>query len=544
MKPTPNTLSEVAPTLAYLKKLPMEQKCRLLLARLAEIGQHDSALNKHNLMMPGDPYALAHGYPDAEKMNVREHLMGAPWTRLVNEGYLVDFSGKGFFKLTEEGKEHLDRDEPPAQSFPTPAGVSKTMTTRAPRALLSYSWDSSEHQQWVVNFAERLQAESGVEIILDRWHLNPGDDRLHFMERAVVDSDFVIVVCTPTYAERANNRQGGVGYESAVITAEMADHMSTNKFIPVLRKGMWNSALPIYLKSRMGVNLGDDPYREDEYEKLLRVIHKDPVQPPPLGNKPEFSSNTLFNQRPVDFIAAEAKDGSARFRAPDQPLGLFWNSMPFAETPDYEVFLAKGTAIWLRIMPRDGTQREWSHDVLLKCGRGPGVPLQPLSWSNLQYLRAEDGIGAYSTKDILRRGTETDSVAFAFLTGEMWCVDTGVLQVSGQKHLYFLDIAKTLVSKFGSYGGFLQCLGIEPPYKWIAGLEGVNGWRLKVPPPPNHVSTCGETCLTSVVIASGTYNPEEPAAMTLRPFFSQLFRKCGMTIPEHVEEIIRTHRKS
>src|SRR6267154_5710385 len=90
MKVPPNTMSEVAPTLTELKKLPTEQKCRLLLARLAKIGQHDSALNKHNLMMPGDPYALAHGYPDAEKMPVREHLMGAPWTRLLNEGYLVD----------------------------------------------------------------------------------------------------------------------------------------------------------------------------------------------------------------------------------------------------------------------------------------------------------------------------------------------------------------------------------------------------------------------------------------------------------------------
>ena len=199
---------------------------------------------------------------------------------------------------------------------------------------------------------------------------------------------------------------------------------------------------------------------------------------------------------------------------------MFWNILPFAETPDYKVFLAKGTSIWLRIMPREGTPREWSHDELLKCG------------------------SAYATKDNLRRETETDSIAFAFLTGEIWCVDTGVLQISGRNHLYFLDIARTLVQRFRSYGGFLQCLSIEPPYKWIAGLEGVNGWRLKVPPPPNHVSTSsGETCLSSVVVASGTYNPEEPAAMTLRPFFSQLFRKCGMTIPEHIEEVIRTNRK-
>jgi hypothetical protein len=109
------------------------------------------------------------------------------------------------------------------------------------------------------------------------------------MEQAVADSNFVIVVCTPTYAERANTRQGGVGYESMVITAELAEHILTNKFIPVLRKGTWSSSLPIYLKSKLGVNLGDEPYNEDEYERLLRVLHGEPIQPPPLGSKPDFS---------------------------------------------------------------------------------------------------------------------------------------------------------------------------------------------------------------------------------------------------------------
>lgn len=104
VKVNSKTLSNVAPTLTDLKKLPRDQKCRLLLARLAEIGHHDSALNKHNLMMPGDPYALAYGYPDAEKTPVREHLLGAPWTRLLSEGYLVDLTGQGFYKVTEEGR--------------------------------------------------------------------------------------------------------------------------------------------------------------------------------------------------------------------------------------------------------------------------------------------------------------------------------------------------------------------------------------------------------------------------------------------------------
>jgi len=288
MKANSKTLSDVAPNLTDVKKLPIDQKCRLLLARLAKIGLHDSALNKHNLMMPGDPYALAYGYPDAEKTPVREHLLGAPWTRLVNEGYLVDLTGQGFYKVTEEGMEYLAKEEAPTSS----TAAKMPGSTGAPRAFLSYSWDGRDHQQWVAKFAERLQGQSGVEMIFDGWHLRPGGDKLHFMEQAVAGSNFVVVVCTPTYAARANNRQGGVGYESMVITSELAEHIVTNKFIPVLRKGLWDSSLPIYLKSRMGVDLSDEPYREDEYEKLLRVLHGEPIQPPPLGTKPVFSKES------------------------------------------------------------------------------------------------------------------------------------------------------------------------------------------------------------------------------------------------------------
>jgi hypothetical protein len=298
MRPRVNadSLFEVAPTLAGLRKLATAEKCRLLLARLAKVGEHHSALNKHNLMMPGDPYGLAHGYADAEKTPIREHLMGAPWTRLVNDGYLADPTGSGFYKVTEEGKEYLLEEQPPLR----PAQALARMPAPrkgVPLAFLSYSWEGAEHREWVTKLAERLRGESGVEVIFDRWHLNPGNDKLHFMERAVAECDFVIVVCTPTYRERADKRQGGVGYESMVITAELAKQVLTNKFIPVLREGTWVSSVPSYLGSRMGVNLSDDPCDEGEYENLLRVLHGEPIQPPPLGTKPDFSTKLALKAK-------------------------------------------------------------------------------------------------------------------------------------------------------------------------------------------------------------------------------------------------------
>lgn len=237
--------------------------------------------------------------------DVTKRMMEA-WNWLERQGLLIhnDEQAADWFVISSEGEKYLAAEKLPVASQ-APGKVLKSAVC-APRALLSYSWEDAEHQLWVRRFAERLRGESGVEIIYDGWYLNPGDDKLHFMEQAVMDSNFVIVVCTQTYAERANKRQGGVGYESMVITAELAEHILTNRFIPVLRKGTWTSSLPIYLKTRMGVNLSNEPYNEDEYERLLRVLHGEPIQPPPLGSRPDFSAKPMFKIK-----ANEVSDGTA-----------------------------------------------------------------------------------------------------------------------------------------------------------------------------------------------------------------------------------------
>ena len=91
----------------------------------------------------------------------------------------------------------------------------------------------------------------------------PGADRTHFMEQGVANSDFVVVICTPGYAERANNREGGVGYESMVITGMLAESILDKKFIPVLRGGTWKES-DAYLPQAEG-------RRGFEQNALLRI---------------------------------------------------------------------------------------------------------------------------------------------------------------------------------------------------------------------------------------------------------------------------------
>src|SRR5208337_1899491 len=163
-----------------------------------------------------------------------------------------------------DAQQRSERSEPLFRPVPIAPGPPDKSRGRPPRAFLSYAWESPSHTNWVINLAERLQGNSGVEIILDQWHLVPGSYRLYFMEQGIESSDFVIVVCTPTYAERANSRDGGVGYESMVITSAFASRFQAPKFIPVLRSGDWNSCVPVYLRSKKGVDLRNDPYSETE----------------------------------------------------------------------------------------------------------------------------------------------------------------------------------------------------------------------------------------------------------------------------------------
>jgi TIR domain len=224
--------------------------------------------------------------------------------------------------VTDEGKEFLEAEPPSAVVAPSAPKPAQTRvperTPGVPRALLSYSWDSEEHNKWVLDFAGRLQGESGIQILLDQWYLQAGDDRLHFMEQGVSTSDFVIVVCTATFAERANQRQGGVGYESMVITGELAQHILANKFIPVLRTGGWSTSLPAYLQSRLGVDLRGDPYSSAQYEQLLRVLHGEPIQPPGIGPKPVFDSKRSVASipPPPSGAVAPASSGSGSVLGP------------------------------------------------------------------------------------------------------------------------------------------------------------------------------------------------------------------------------------
>jgi hypothetical protein len=152
----------------------------------------------------------------------------------------------------------------------------------APKAFISYSWDCEEHKAWVKALASKLR-DQGVDAMLDRWALVLGDSLTQFMETAIRESDFVLIVLTPQYKEKSDGRTGGAGYEGEIMTSEVFIGKDRRKFIPVLRSGTWEGSSPSWLLGKFGVDLRGDPYNDEQYQDLLHTLHGIREQAPRVG---------------------------------------------------------------------------------------------------------------------------------------------------------------------------------------------------------------------------------------------------------------------
>lgn len=172
-----------------------------------------------------------------------------------------------------------------------------------PKAFISYSHDGQAHKQWVHDLAARLRGD-GIETILDRWYLVPGDRVPAFMETAIRENDFVLIICTSNYKQKADNRKGGVGYEGDIMTAEVLSKGNERKFIPVLRLGEPIDAMPTSLAGKYYIDLRGDPYKEEHYQELLSTLLGTRDLPPAVGAR---------------MISVQAPDTKLTVKTPAEP---------------------------------------------------------------------------------------------------------------------------------------------------------------------------------------------------------------------------------
>lgn len=136
--------------------------------------------------------------------------------------------------------------------------------------FISYSWDSEEHQQWVQGLATDLDEYQDFHVTFDKFDLDNFSDKNLFMEKAVQNSDIIIVVCTELYKRKAESRTGGVGIETYLSTIrhwEESEGGAPSNIMVVSRE---KYSTPFYLKGKFRVDFHDD----DLYQKSLGFLIK------------------------------------------------------------------------------------------------------------------------------------------------------------------------------------------------------------------------------------------------------------------------------
>lgn len=161
-----------------------------------------------------------------------------------------------------------------------------------PKVFISYAWGSEEHDNKILAFASQLVGD-GIDVLLDKWNLTEGNDTYAFMEKCVNDPSVtnVLMLLDPLYAKKADDRSGGVGTETQIISAEIYRDVAQDKFIPIVmeRDEAGNVCKPAYLKTRLHFDLSMPEKNDSEYQRLVKKLYGVEIHvKPTLGKKPDW----------------------------------------------------------------------------------------------------------------------------------------------------------------------------------------------------------------------------------------------------------------
>lgn len=190
------------------------------------------------------------------------------------------------------------------------------MGAQPPKVFISYAWSSPEHDEWVVRLATRLE-ENGVAVVLDKWDLKPGQDKYAFMERMATSSevDKILVICDRVYKNKADDRTGGVGTETQILSQDVYEKVGQDRVIPIIAEKDEDGKylVPTYIRNRIFIDLSSEDLYEQGYEQLLRHLFNRPLhRRPERGVAPSF----LFEDAPSHIkttnLNAQIKDAIQR----------------------------------------------------------------------------------------------------------------------------------------------------------------------------------------------------------------------------------------
>ncbi len=181
------------------------------------------------------------------------------------------------------------------------------------KIFISYSWDNTIHEEWVKKFADDLEGYKEFHIILDQYDLDNTVDKNLFMEKAVFESNIILIICTKNYALKANSRLGGVGIETYLSTSKHWDEILTmgkSNIIAIL-KDEREVSIPNYLKGKFDISFKNDNNYNINLNNLIqeikRITNKTSTRPIKSKSIKNKSINYFQFDRVDDILAINYK---------------------------------------------------------------------------------------------------------------------------------------------------------------------------------------------------------------------------------------------
>lgn len=173
---------------------------------------------------------------------------------------------------------------------PDPRDTSVDMKKAAKKVFVSYAWESTEHQEHVKQFTNRLRHD-GLDATMDLFDPNPPEGLPQWMVNQIRRAGFVLMVITETYRKRFEGDEEpgkgkGVKWEGGIVTRAIYDSEFMNrKFLPVVFGRKQADHMPAILVGNTYYDV-TDPAR---LEALVRLMTDQPAHvPAPLGKVPHL----------------------------------------------------------------------------------------------------------------------------------------------------------------------------------------------------------------------------------------------------------------
>jgi len=180
----------------------------------------------------------------------------------------------------------------------------------SPRVFVSYAHGSPEHEASVRELWILLRSQ-GIDARLDLPAAEVRQDWALWMQREVRAAEFVLVIASTDYRERAegdapSNVGRGVQWEAALIREELYRDRPAGvlTILPVLLPGVTTAEIPGFLGPTTGTSYRVDALTPDGIERLLRVLTRQPYEvEPPIGAVPHLPSHDA-SPRPSESLPA------------------------------------------------------------------------------------------------------------------------------------------------------------------------------------------------------------------------------------------------